>query len=176
MSLALVRGIDRWPVNSPHKRPVTRNMLPFDDMIMRLSTLEMRSRWPFWMTSSSPPKVIQNHWEPNLKNDIYNIAVSIVSADGLAPLDARPSAGRVMSKFGSCTLVTSTWWVPEALALAMCQAISSSNEDNLQCPQCPQRFLPGNHCRQKMKLLEPWKQKAYQPLQHIDQFVQVKFE
>ena len=28
-SLAFVRGIHRWPVNSPHKGPVTRKMLPF---------------------------------------------------------------------------------------------------------------------------------------------------
>ena len=32
-SLAFVRGIHRWPVNSPHKWPVTRKMLPFDDVI-----------------------------------------------------------------------------------------------------------------------------------------------
>ena len=29
-----MRGIHRWPVNSPHKGPVTRKMLPFDDVIM----------------------------------------------------------------------------------------------------------------------------------------------
>ena len=34
-SLAFVRGIHRWPVNSPHKWPVTRKMFPFDDVIMR---------------------------------------------------------------------------------------------------------------------------------------------
>ena len=33
-SLAFVRGIHRLPVNSPHKGPVTRKMLPFDDVIM----------------------------------------------------------------------------------------------------------------------------------------------
>ena len=33
-SLALVRGIHRWTVNSPHKGPVTRKMYPFDDVIM----------------------------------------------------------------------------------------------------------------------------------------------
>ena len=33
-SLAFVRGIHWWPVNSPHKRPVTRKMFPFDDVIM----------------------------------------------------------------------------------------------------------------------------------------------
>ena len=33
-SLALVRGIHRWPVNSPQEGPVTQKMLPFDDVIM----------------------------------------------------------------------------------------------------------------------------------------------
>ena len=33
-SLAFVRGIHRWPVNSLHKSPVTRKMFPFDDVIM----------------------------------------------------------------------------------------------------------------------------------------------
>ena len=33
-SLALVREIHRWPVNSPHKWPVKRKMFPFDDVIM----------------------------------------------------------------------------------------------------------------------------------------------
>ena len=34
-SLAFVWGIHRWPVNSPHKWPVTRKMFPFDDVIIR---------------------------------------------------------------------------------------------------------------------------------------------
>ena len=34
-SLAFVRRIHRWPVNSPHKRPVMRKMFSFDDVIMR---------------------------------------------------------------------------------------------------------------------------------------------
>ena len=33
-SLAFVREIHRWPVNSPHKEPVTRIMFPFHDVIM----------------------------------------------------------------------------------------------------------------------------------------------
>ena len=33
-SLAFVRRIHRWPVNSPHKWPVTRKMFPFDDVIV----------------------------------------------------------------------------------------------------------------------------------------------
>ena len=34
-SLAFVRGIHRWPVNSPHKWSVTRKFFPFDDVIMK---------------------------------------------------------------------------------------------------------------------------------------------
>ena len=33
-SLVFVRGIHRWPVNSPHKGSVTRKMFPFGDVIM----------------------------------------------------------------------------------------------------------------------------------------------
>ena len=33
-SLAFVRGIHRWLVNSPHNGPVTRKMFPLDDVIM----------------------------------------------------------------------------------------------------------------------------------------------
>ena len=40
-SLDFVRGIHRGPVYSPHKRPVTRKMSPFHDVIMSFSTL----RW-----------------------------------------------------------------------------------------------------------------------------------
>ena len=35
-SLAFVREIHRWPMNSPHKGPVTRKIFPFDDVIMKL--------------------------------------------------------------------------------------------------------------------------------------------
>ena len=38
-SLAFVRVIHRWPVNSRHKGPVTRRMLPFDDVIIRTDIL-----------------------------------------------------------------------------------------------------------------------------------------
>ena len=33
-SLAIMRGMHGWPVNSPHKGPVTRKTFPFDDVIM----------------------------------------------------------------------------------------------------------------------------------------------
>ena len=37
--LAFVRRIHRWPVNSPPKWPVTRKMLPFDDVIMKYPSI-----------------------------------------------------------------------------------------------------------------------------------------
>ena len=40
-SLAFVRRIHRWPLNSPHKRPVTRKMFPFDDVIMECIIIDM---------------------------------------------------------------------------------------------------------------------------------------
>ena len=42
-SLAFVRGIHRWPVNSPHKGPVTRKMFSFDDVIMIHQVKKRRS-------------------------------------------------------------------------------------------------------------------------------------
>ena len=40
-SLAFVRGTHRWPVNSPHKGPITRKMFPFDDVIMELVAMRL---------------------------------------------------------------------------------------------------------------------------------------
>ena len=40
-SLAFVRGLHRWPMNSPHKWPVTRKMFPFDDVIMGMIVMEI---------------------------------------------------------------------------------------------------------------------------------------
>ena len=37
---AVEKGIHRWPVDSPPKGPVTRKMVPFDDVIMYKEQLE----------------------------------------------------------------------------------------------------------------------------------------
>ena len=41
--LAYVRGIHRWPANSPHKWPVTRKMFLFDDVMMRIDISVQRT-------------------------------------------------------------------------------------------------------------------------------------
>ena len=52
MPLAFVWGIHQWPVNSPHKEPVTRKMFPFDDIIMEwlccIRSLENRVLCILW--------------------------------------------------------------------------------------------------------------------------------
>ena len=45
MSLAFVRGIHRSPVNPPHKGSVTREMFPFDDVIMIDEYFRVSHRW-----------------------------------------------------------------------------------------------------------------------------------
>ena len=67
-SLAFVRGIHRWPVNSTHKGPVTRNMFPFDDVIMSDSlvnvpqyaqTGQISAWWP-WHWQCSPVRAMSH--------------------------------------------------------------------------------------------------------------------
>ena len=60
-SLAFVRGIHRWTVDSPHKgqvTPVTRKMFPFDDVIM-------------WFASDNHEGDTANNSACNLNNGLY---------------------------------------------------------------------------------------------------------
>ena len=54
-SLAFVWGIHRWPVNSPHKRSVTRKMVPLDDVIMKYKIL------PRMLVNTSIPTLHLSH-------------------------------------------------------------------------------------------------------------------
>ena len=55
-SLAFVMGINRRPVNYPHKWPVMRKMLPFDDVIIFTYVC-------IWMIHLSwSHDIIQNGW------------------------------------------------------------------------------------------------------------------
>ena len=48
-SLVFVRGIHRWPVDSPHKGPVTRTMFPSDDIIMVFPAYLHWQHLPQWV-------------------------------------------------------------------------------------------------------------------------------
>ena len=57
-SLAFVLGIHRWPVNFPHKGPVTRKMFPFDDVIM----IFQKHRGRVWFAWLVFERVRYNSW------------------------------------------------------------------------------------------------------------------
>ena len=57
-SLAFVRGIHRWPVNSPYKWPVTRKMFPFDDVIMNPCHSCRTQQCTSWIWETGGPPVI----------------------------------------------------------------------------------------------------------------------
>ena len=78
-SLAFVRGIHWWPVNSPHKGPVTRKMFLFDDVIMQLfipqhasATMQCvasraannrhRQMWDCWTENMEPRPAYRRLW------------------------------------------------------------------------------------------------------------------
>ena len=59
-SLMFVRGIHRWPVNSPHKGPVTRKMFPFDDVIMVMLCFVIIHRFVLYIFSH-PSGLLRSH-------------------------------------------------------------------------------------------------------------------
>ena len=60
VSLAFVRGIHQWPVDSPHKGPVTRKLFPFQDAILSIkeeevSLLHIGRSW-------ASNQILDNNW------------------------------------------------------------------------------------------------------------------
>ena len=100
-SLAFVRGFHRWPVNSPHKGPVTREMFPFDDVIMlffwrhdmeMLSTLLALCEWDplvpsgFRATEKARDTELRYYFSlPHSLRQLFNLTNSRV-ADDLRPM------------------------------------------------------------------------------------------
>ena len=70
VSLAFVRGIHRWPVNSPHKGPVTRKVFPFDPVIMGMVNTRLTS-WETWTITYA------YGWTSNLRGNINAVRVVI---------------------------------------------------------------------------------------------------
>ena len=81
-SVAFVRGIHRWPINFPHKGPVTRKMFPFDDVIMIYhcnttlhtninvaSVISAHGGTSHW-GSLCPLLLIWIHFNPNMDNQL----------------------------------------------------------------------------------------------------------
>ena len=68
-SLAFVRGVHLWPMNWPHKTPVTRKRFPFVDVIMicQIVGYHIRGKWLI-----HDPKHHKDNKSQNLEHDTYN--------------------------------------------------------------------------------------------------------
>ena len=67
-SLVFARGIHWWPVNSPHKWPVTPKMLPFDDVIMYQSVVNVNHNFHLdsgWTALTSEETGSNQSWAPD---------------------------------------------------------------------------------------------------------------
>ena len=95
-----MRGIHRWPVNSPHKRPVTRKMFPFDDVIMymKLSMIPSEFLWlsvvsgVVSLTLCEFSKIIAwKYTMPEIRNQIYdeNVKLKLCTCSQSMALDTR---------------------------------------------------------------------------------------
>ena len=140
-SLALVRGIHRGPVNSPHKWPVTRKMFPFDDVIMEIQ----RQLPEGYFTRGTSPIIYWNKPERQLSKSLFKppkanhddvIKIETLSAfltlcDGNPPVTGGfPSQRPVTRNFGvffdlpeqtvNQTIETRVIWVAIALRTSLC--------------------------------------------------------
>ena len=61
-SLAFVRGIHRWPVNSPHKGPVSLKVFLFDDVIMYPRIKFFPARWDRYLVEPLRRPSISPNW------------------------------------------------------------------------------------------------------------------
>ena len=74
-SLAFLWGIYRWPVNSPHKRPVTRKIFPFDDVIIHhISSKAVLVHWrqSFYLSAIYTTKAVLG----SLARPLWKIAIT----------------------------------------------------------------------------------------------------
>ena len=98
-SLAFVRGIHRWPVNSLHKWPVTRRRFPLDDVIM------VNSRQAVISTNADPI-----HWHKctALGGDKFIVCDSPPISTVLAQMLHACNPGN--SIHVQIDVMISTWW------------------------------------------------------------------
>ena len=134
-SLALMRGIRRWPVNSPHKGPVTRKMFPSDDVIMFTMTIV-----PFVITCRHIP-VTNRHTEgpgrnqnpPSRRLNLNTICPGIL----ISIIKIRRSWDRLILIMGILILVSQRLHIePEP-----CFVARLHNEKYNTSQKCPQRFV-----------------------------------
>ena len=98
--LAFVRGIHRWPVNSPHKGPVTRKMFEFDDVIVVSTSFccgwdqqhFRHLKWSLWQYEPTNKKILQSH-------DLETLFYIIGPLPAVPAIDGFPHRGPFLRVF-----------------------------------------------------------------------------
>ena len=117
LSLALVRWIQRWPVDSPHKGTVTRKMFPFDDVIM-FSTR---------MFEHTPLFGLSRRWRGQMGTGLSRV-IPLIWRNGNTLVTYHRGWFGDLAKVTGQTLQTSAW----------------HNEDNNKCSPMHRRLLKIN--------------------------------
>ena len=84
-SLAFMRVIHRWPVNYPHKWPVTRKMFPFDDVIMPPEQMDSVSEYG---------RCYDNHYEKCIYHNFRYIVYRSLDNTYCKPMVHTPVAAK----------------------------------------------------------------------------------
>ena len=97
-SLAFVRGIHQWSVNSLHKGPVTRKMFPLNDVIMHCVRDQMVTvifKWTLWNSNLRVLREISLTFVP--MGPVDNTA-SMVHEMAWRRIDIKPKSKSIMNK------------------------------------------------------------------------------
>ena len=120
-SLAYVRGIHWWPVNSPHKGPVTRKRFPFDDVIMfimiddcsRNDSQQICGNFsPIWNACSVSNKIGIRTFDLRMPN-LQMIDIGFTASEGKKMIMMTSSNGNIFRVTGpQCVEFTGPRWIP----------------------------------------------------------------
>ena len=110
ISLTIV--FTRWPVNSPHKGPVTRKMFPFDDVIMVKGVPGDSHQRIHWNSGSL--KICPFQWMNTIffscKADTLNWIVLSLTEKTLTDNQRWNWSQNIMSNWCSCTHASPKSW------------------------------------------------------------------
>ena len=118
-ALVFVWGIHRWPVNSPHKGPVTRKMFPYDDVIM------------LWIRMTS-----QTLWQSSYQKMVVNVATNYNTESRFSSViieNRHWIYHRLLScKFWSLIIIGNKYWRCGHI-LCLCSWTIDTYYDELSC-------------------------------------------
>ena len=146
-SLAFVHTVcTRWPVNSPHKWPVTRKMFPFDDVIMWNSWLVTPARWQLnrHPHENCAPSWTRHIWWQGMPFELLTICdgnqmITVMQSFDIFLVGSRSNLLGIKS---SCPWFAARWrWCDVTIMAACCGCVPQPIRSSLA--RCPVRMCWG---------------------------------